>query len=107
MQQKKSQLTLTRIVRSSWVLICLLFLGACHLDMYDQAKFKANDVNPFFEDGRANRPPVPNTVAVGQFQADPALLTGKDSDGNLVTELPVELTMTTPRRSWISSRRAA
>jgi mono/diheme cytochrome c family protein len=82
----------TRSLRYSWVLVCLALVG-CHLDMYDQHKYEPNDPSSFFEDGRANRPPVPNTVAVGQFQTDPAFLTGKNAAGDLINELPVELTM--------------
>lgn len=83
---------LIRLFRRGWVVVCLL-LTACHLDMYDQPKYEPNDPSSFFEDGRANRQPAPNTVAVGQFQTDPAFFTGKTSDGELITELPVELTM--------------
>lgn len=90
--QRVTASKITRLLRHSWVLLCL-FLVACHLDMYDQPKYKPNDPSEFFEDGRANQPPVPNTIGVGQFQTDPAFFTGKDAAGELVTELPVELTM--------------
>ncbi|MBX0327404.1 cytochrome c [Oscillochloris sp. ZM17-4] len=83
--------TISRIARLAWLPL-LLILSACHIDMYDQAKYKPNQPSDFFQDGRAMRPPVPNTVSMGTFNPDSALLTGK-LDGQLVTELPAEITL--------------
>ena len=66
-------------------------LVACHIDMYDQPKYTPNQPSEFFEDGRAMRPPVENSVPIGSFQPDSALNTGK-LNGELATELPMELT---------------
>ncbi|NTW97751.1 MAG: cytochrome c [Oscillochloris sp.] len=68
-----------------------MILSACHIDMYDQPKYKPNQPSDFFQDGRAMRPPVPNTVAIDAFKPDSALYTGKLND-ELVTELPPEIT---------------
>lgn len=87
----------TRLVRSSWLALCLL-LVACHQDMYIQAKYGPDDTSTFFNDGRANRPPVPNTVAIGQYGADPVFLTGKQADGQYAATLPMELTEELVRR---------
>ncbi|NJM07436.1 cytochrome c [Candidatus Gracilibacteria bacterium] len=92
MDRARMQHVFTRFSRYSWVALCLL-LVACHTDMYSQPKYQPNDPSEFFEDGRANRPPVPNTVALGNYEADPAFLTGVDAAGELVSELPIELTM--------------
>jgi mono/diheme cytochrome c family protein len=45
-------------------------------DMDRQPKYKPQAASPFFSDGRASRPPVPGTVAVGQLRVDDALQTG-------------------------------
>jgi mono/diheme cytochrome c family protein len=39
-------------------------------DMDNQGKFRAQHSNPLFADGRAMRPPVPNTVARGELNDD-------------------------------------
>jgi len=44
-----------------------------------QAKFKAQRSNTFFEDGRADREPVPGTVAFGDLREDDHLYRGKDN----------------------------
>ncbi len=74
-----------------WVVLCL-FLVACHQDMYNQPKYKTYRPSPFFDDGRSARPPVPNTVAVGQFQTDPVFFTGKTADGSYANDLPFPFT---------------
>ncbi|NNJ10701.1 cytochrome c [Chloroflexales bacterium ZM16-3] len=83
--------TISRLARLAWLPL-LLILSACHIDMYDQAKYKSNQPSDFFQDGRAMRPPVPNTVSMGTFNPSSALLTGK-LDGQLVTDLPAEITL--------------
>ncbi len=47
-------------------------------DMDNQPKFKAQQSSVFFADGRANRPPVPGSVAQGQLamMTEPALYNG-------------------------------
>jgi mono/diheme cytochrome c family protein len=82
--------TLARMVRLAWLPLCLV-LTACHIDMYDQPRYTANQPSDFFDDGRSMRPPVPNTVAMGPYESDSVIATGR-VDGELVTELPVELT---------------
>lgn len=90
MVQPARKLNGSRLVRFAWLPLCLV-LAACHVDMYDQPRYQPNQVSTFFRDGRAMRPPVENTVAIGSFDPDSALLTGK-VNGELATELPVELT---------------
>jgi mono/diheme cytochrome c family protein len=63
-----------------------------HPDMDNQPKFKAQSTTTFFADGRANRPPVPGTVAYGTWQENDAVATGKDAGGNLLKSNPLALT---------------
>jgi mono/diheme cytochrome c family protein len=83
--------TIARLLRLSWLPL-MLILSACHIDMYDQPKYKPNQPSDFFQDGRAMRAPVPNTVAIGAFKPDSSLYTGK-VNGELTTDLPPEITL--------------
>ena len=56
-------------------------------------RFEAQEANPFFEDGRAMRPPVPGTVARGMLREDVAFHTGRNADGSYVQVMPVEYTV--------------
>jgi mono/diheme cytochrome c family protein len=78
-----------RLARFAWLPLCL-FLAACHVDMYDQPRYDTNQPSDFFEDGRASRPPVPNTVAINSFNPESPLQTGQ-VNGELATDLPPEL----------------
>lgn len=50
-------------------------------DMDFQQKFKAQRQNDFFADGRAMRPPVEGTVAVGELREDEHFYTGRVGGG--------------------------
>jgi mono/diheme cytochrome c family protein len=68
-----------------------------------QARFDAQEENPFFQPvdcaaalnhgckGRAMRPPVPGTVAVGHLKDDDELHRGRGADGRLFDRLPASL----------------
>ena len=56
-------------------------------------RFEAQEANPFFEDGRAMRSPVPGTVARGMLREDVAFHTGRNADGGYVQVMPVEYTV--------------
>ncbi len=60
-------------------------------NMDRQPKLKAQAESGFFYDGAAMREPVPGTVARGQLRENTALYTGKDADGEFLTENPLEL----------------
>ncbi|MHC4108962.1 MAG: c-type cytochrome [Planctomycetota bacterium] len=47
------------------------------MDMDNQPKFRAQQANPLFLDGRAMRPPVPGTVAVGELDEDDHFIRGR------------------------------
>lgn len=61
-------------------------------NMDSQEKFKPQEANSLFADGRAMRPPVPGTIARGFLQEDVAQWTGRNEDGSWA-ENPTELTM--------------
>jgi len=52
-------------------------LGGCHLDMWDQARYKPLDSSTFFADGMAARPQVPGTVPYKMARLDTHYYTGK------------------------------
>jgi mono/diheme cytochrome c family protein len=53
-----------------------------------QDRFNAQEVNPFFEDNRADRQPIDGTVSRGNLQADLAFYQGVDDNGNFVDKIP-------------------
>lgn len=60
-------------------------------DMDQQPKFKTQQPNALFADGRASRAPVPGAVAWGRLEADDALHRGIAGDA-WVTEFPMAVT---------------
>ena len=70
-----------------------------------QARYDAQEQNDFFKDvdcaaalnhncmGRADRPPIPGTVAVGQLKDDDELYRGRGADGRLFDRLPASVTL--------------
>ncbi|RMG08736.1 MAG: cytochrome c [Planctomycetota bacterium] len=56
-------------------------------DMDNQPRFKQQQQNPLFPDGRAMRPPVPGTVARGELRIDTHLHTGR-VNGTFVDAFP-------------------
>ena len=69
----------------------LVFLTGCRLDMHVQPKYKPLARSTFFDDGRAARPAVPDTVARGHLQIDEHLFTGKVK-GTWVNTFPSPIT---------------
>lgn len=57
-----------------------------------QERYNAQEVNTFFENNMAMRPPVEGTIARGNLKQDDVYFEGLDEDGNLVEEIPVEVT---------------
>ena len=71
-----------------------------------QARYDAQEKNDFFKDvdcaqainthqceGRAMRPPVAGTVAVGQLKDDDELYRGRGADGRLLDRLPASMAL--------------
>jgi len=67
-------------------------VAGCHLDMYDQPKFKPLAADPFFADGASARPLVEGTVARGDADTNEYRLTGK-SGGAAGSGFPFPVTM--------------
>ena len=63
-----------------------------NLNMDQQPRKEAQEVNNFFADGRSMRQPVEGTVARGLRKADTAYYEGVDANGEWIEEMPVELT---------------
>lgn len=83
---------LATLARVALLIVAALTVSACHLDMYQQPKYKPLASSDFFADGAASRPLLPNTVARSQSAPD-ARTTGKvDGTGDYVTEIPIEVT---------------
>jgi mono/diheme cytochrome c family protein len=61
-------------------------------NMMNQERFNAQQVNPFFEDGRSMREPVEGTISRGNLRHDTVLYQGVDDNGNYVNENPLEIT---------------
>jgi len=90
-----------RITRFASLLGCLV-LVACqgdvsheppvHLNqnMDQQNRFEGQEATDLFDDGRAMRPHVPGTIAVGTLKNDPHMDWGKGPQGGFATELPPE-----------------
>jgi len=57
-----------------------------------QEKFEAQELNPFFADRRAMRPPVPGTVARGLLKEDTPFYFGRTAEGAYVARVPVAVT---------------
>lgn len=63
--------SLRRIIARMVILVLVgLFISACHLDMYDQPKYKALQASDFFADGASARRLVDGTVARDHLQID-------------------------------------
>src|SRR5579863_10016873 len=77
----------------AWALLALAAVCAagCRVDMHVQPKLKADDGSTFFQDGRANRPPIPDTVARGHVRTDELLYTGR-VNGVVVDQFPFPVT---------------
>ncbi len=109
--------SIASIVFSAVSLIAVAGLAGCqgnrsdlppvHLvhNMDFQARYDAQEQNDFFKDvdcadalnntcmGRAMRPPVPGTVAVGQLKDDDELYRGRGPDGRLLDRLPASIVL--------------
>jgi hypothetical protein len=60
--------------------------------MNNQHKIRPQKANPFFSDGRGDRPSVPGTVARGQLHTNSVYYAGMSADGKLVATNPLPIT---------------
>lgn len=79
------------LVRFAVLALVGLFVSACHLDMYDQPKYKALQASDFFADGASARRLVDGTVARNHLQIDEFTTgrTGGDPAGDYLPKNPV------------------
>ncbi|MBD3615016.1 MAG: c-type cytochrome [Gracilimonas sp.] len=63
-----------------------------NMNMDQQPRKEAQEVNNFFADGRSMRTPVEGTVARGLAKTDRAYYEGVDENGEFIDEIPVDLT---------------
>lgn len=75
-------------------LVCLLALFAvgCRQDMQDQPYYEPFEASSFFEDGTTNQTAPAGTVARGFLKDDTHFWFGRDASGQLVNDLPAEVT---------------
>ena len=92
------------MVRNGWKIrmhgasakLGLLVLGAvfaagCRVDMHIQPRLQSDASSTFFQDGRADRPEIPDTVARGHVRTDELLYTGK-INGVVADQFPFPVT---------------
>ncbi len=73
-------------------LVGMASLAACQPAMTDQPRFEPLEANPFFANDMSARPLEADTVARGQLNANSVYYTGKTTDGDDVTDIPVPVT---------------
>ena len=78
-------------MRAALALLAAIAAGGCRLDMHLQPKYKPDEPSAFFQDGRADRPYVPGTVASGHLRTDELLYSGR-IQGKLVDQFPFPIT---------------
>jgi cytochrome c5 len=92
--QRARRAPLARIVKLGWVAFLLLFTAACHLEMYDQPKYKALDGSDFYPDGASARPLVEGVVAREGLRLDETSTgrVGGDPEGAYIGQIPIQIT---------------
>lgn len=80
-RHRSKHISLTRFIRLGWVGFCLVFVAACHLDMYNQPRYQPYEESTFFRDGSSARPLEPGTVSRSPAGAGPQSVTGAQSVG--------------------------
>jgi len=63
-----------------------------NMNMDQQPRMEAQEVNEFFDDKRSMRQPVEGTVARGLQKTDKAYYEGVDANGEWIDEMPVAMT---------------
>jgi mono/diheme cytochrome c family protein len=81
----------TRLVKLAWLPLCMLFIAACHADMYQQPRLEPYNPSVIFPDGKAMQAPPANTVARGRLQTDERFYDGTEN-GEPVATIPGEIT---------------
>lgn len=69
----------------------LMLVAACQPAMTNQPRYKPLAASSFFDNGMGSRPLVPDTVSRENYSEDAAYSTGKNPDGTLVDQVPIEV----------------
>lgn len=80
-----------RIIGGGALAVALTVLAGCQQAMQDQPRYEPLEASPFFADGQASRPLVPDTVARGHLRTDAHLYAGL-SGGTPADTLPFPVT---------------
>src|ERR671932_2108837 len=75
-------------LREALAVAAALALVGCTQKMAQAPRYNPYAPSDFFSDGSSARPLPADTVAQGRLRDDAALYTGKDANGQDVTELP-------------------
>jgi len=67
-------------------------------NMDHQEKYLPQSESRFFADGSAMRPPVPGTVARGEYHEDTEYYRGRDAIDSLISRIPVPITLDLMKR---------
>jgi cytochrome c553 len=84
-------LRLRFLARAAVIVAASAALGACRQDMHDAPRYDPLERGPFFNDGRASRTPVPNTVPRGLIREDRHMFEGV-VDGKPAETFPMAVT---------------
>lgn len=79
------------LARAAVIVAASAALGACRQDMHDAPRYDPLERGPFFNDGRASRTPVPNTVPRGLIREDRHMFEGV-VDGKPAETFPMAVT---------------
>lgn len=75
--------------------LCAAVLTGCHWDMWDEARLKPLEPEPFFgPDASSSRTLLPQSIPYNHANLDTRYYEGKNPDGTFATELPEEIELT-------------
>jgi mono/diheme cytochrome c family protein len=83
--------TITLGVRIMPFLLAVFLLTACQDEMTSQPRYDPLQASELFPDQRSARPILPDTVPAGVLEAGQEFYIGRDQQGELLAELPVEV----------------
>ncbi len=86
-----------RALRFALLIVAVLLASACRQDMHDAPRYEPLEYSVFFDDHRAARPAVENTVSRSAFGESPLLLQAR-RDGRFVKVFPFEIDEAVIRR---------
>lgn len=82
------------MARLTWLLICLVPLGACEWSyerMIDQPKYDTYEPNPYLPARATMQPPPEGTVSREAIIAPAPAMTGLDAGGRYASTIPIEV----------------